>query len=301
MYRPTTTLCGVIRDEGPYLLEWLAYHRVLGFSTLLVYDNGSRDVGARLLRDLADAGLIRLRDWPSRRGVAPQLASYRDALTRVSTDFVAFLDADEFLVLHRDDSVGEWLARFPSDTGAIGVNWRVFGSGGAKRYHPRPVIRRFTRCAAVAEHNNKHLKYFARPERVEQPHIHYCVLRSGQYLDADGRPLVMPRPSFSQNVTYESAQVNHYVLKSRQEFDWKRARGNANRRPEAASRFGRRDDPAYWANLDRNDESDPTVLRRLAATEAEMHSMSGALSRRCRLSLAHAHARWRLSGLVKYR
>ena len=48
-----------VRDEGPYLLEWLAWHRLLGVTDFLVASNDCRDGCDRLLDVLAGHGVLR--------------------------------------------------------------------------------------------------------------------------------------------------------------------------------------------------------------------------------------------------
>ncbi|MFN7604764.1 MAG: glycosyltransferase family 2 protein, partial [Hyphomonadaceae bacterium] len=44
------TVCMIAKNEGPYLLEWVAYYRSLGFSKIVVYENNSTDRSAVILR-----------------------------------------------------------------------------------------------------------------------------------------------------------------------------------------------------------------------------------------------------------
>ena len=39
-------ICAIFKDEAPYLLEWLAFHRMIGVDLFVLYDNGSNDGGA---------------------------------------------------------------------------------------------------------------------------------------------------------------------------------------------------------------------------------------------------------------
>jgi hypothetical protein len=33
-------ICAIFKDEAPYLLEWLAFHRMIGIDLLVLHDNG---------------------------------------------------------------------------------------------------------------------------------------------------------------------------------------------------------------------------------------------------------------------
>lgn len=37
------SICAVIKNEGPYLEEWIEFHRIQGVEHFYLYDNGSAD------------------------------------------------------------------------------------------------------------------------------------------------------------------------------------------------------------------------------------------------------------------
>ena len=43
-------ICAIFKDEAPYLLEWIAFHRMIGVDLFVLYNNGSNDGGAELVR-----------------------------------------------------------------------------------------------------------------------------------------------------------------------------------------------------------------------------------------------------------
>jgi len=55
----SVTACAVIRNERRYVEEWLAYHRLLGVTKFLLFDNDSSDGGvAASLVPLITSGLV---------------------------------------------------------------------------------------------------------------------------------------------------------------------------------------------------------------------------------------------------
>ena len=38
-----------MKNEGPYILEWLAYHRIVGFEDFLIYTNDCEDGTTEIL------------------------------------------------------------------------------------------------------------------------------------------------------------------------------------------------------------------------------------------------------------
>jgi hypothetical protein len=227
-YKTRATLCAIVRDEGPYLLEWIAWHKMLGFHAITIYDNESRDEGTSILPALHRAGEIELRLWPDNQTEQPQLPAYRDALSRCGTEWIAFLDVDEFLVLHASRNIADLLKRLPEACSAVAFNQRFFGSSNLRNYDNRLVIERFTHTARSDHPLNAWVKSMARSQRIKaisSPHA--CELTSGYYSDPDGQPCALEGYSRTQKISLTIGQYNHYILKSREEYLKKRARGRA--------------------------------------------------------------------------
>lgn len=48
----------VVKDEAPFLLEWIAFYRMIGFDTVVIYSNNSTDRTDELCAAMAAEGLI---------------------------------------------------------------------------------------------------------------------------------------------------------------------------------------------------------------------------------------------------
>lgn len=194
------TLCAIMKDEAPAILEWTAYHKVFGFDSIVIYDNDSADETPDLLRALADRSEITYVPWPSRPRVARQRAAYAHALEQIRTEWVCFLDADEFLNLRQDDTIGAMLCRYPAHVSAIAMNWRIFGSSGLTRFDETPVTRRFIRCSECGHPLNRHIKTIARRDAITEMHIHRCLLKTGVYVNGIGQETEIERMGFTPTV-----------------------------------------------------------------------------------------------------
>ena len=238
--RSTVALCGILRNERPYLAEWIAYHKVLGFETIILYDNGSRDGSADVLAALAACSEITHIDWPDRLGLLPQSSAYLDALGRGTSEWLAFLDLDEFLILHQDADVRNFLRRFPSEVSAVAINWRIYGSSNRRRYEPGLVIERFTRCSQLSHPINLHVKSLNRRERIVHALPHSCFLTEGHLVNELGNPIQLVDYGRSPFASHTLAQVNHYVVKSLEECRLKLRRGKADVPQGAPNKFRRK-------------------------------------------------------------
>jgi len=272
------TVCAIVKDERPYLIEWVAYYRLLGCDRIVLYNNDSSDGSDRLLNAMAHAGLVEHRPWPSRAGLIPQNSAYEDAVRRCDTRWILFVDADEFLRLDEDRDVHQFLARFPADVSAVAMSWRVFGSGGLSRREPAPVIERFTRAAPPDHPSNRHVKSVAVATDIAAVGPHGVTLSRGRYVAANGTDIVLERNAFLRPPRQRIAQINHYVIKSRAEFEDKRRRGNVSVPPDQMSEAMLRDD-AFFAKHAAHDEEFTAILDRLPALKMEMARISRSILR----------------------
>ena len=65
-------IAAIIKDECSSLLEWIAYHRVLGVDGFIIADNGSRDGSRELLSSLARLDIVTTFDQPTLVNQKPQ-------------------------------------------------------------------------------------------------------------------------------------------------------------------------------------------------------------------------------------
>lgn len=187
---PRHTLVTATRNEGPYLVEWIAWHRMIGFDRIVIFDDPSQDGSTPLLQALADAGVINHVDNSDPEAAldhatralnkAVNLPDVQDA------DWAMVLDVDEFLVVHTGDGSLETLLATAPDAQAISPCWRFFGDCGQTAFVDAPVTLQFT-CAASddALHQNPHpgLKTLFRPPVVEQLKPHRPVLIADHQTD----------------------------------------------------------------------------------------------------------------------
>lgn len=191
----------IYQNEGPYLAEWLAWHRAFGVGRFLLYDNDSTDGGAVAAPDVLTI------KWPGR---AVQLPAYRDALRRLAGEvpWVAFLDLDEFLWSPDGGDLSTVLAAFPG-ADAVWAPWRLFGWGPFLTRPSCGVVQAYRWRAAETDASAALGKTIVRPEAVRgivSPH-HFLVRRG----TTDASPLL----------------VNHYFTRSREEALVKCARPRA--------------------------------------------------------------------------
>lgn len=296
-------VCAIVKNEAPYLLEWIAYYIAIGVDHFIIYDNGSTDGSVELLLRIGTKVPITVVSWPSPNcerpldypeiydaldqldvqirydwqkliWMSPQIAAYNHALTSFGDqhDWLLFVDADEFFVPVRDRSIKDFVARCASRDGvaAIAVNEKYFGSSGHEHEDPRPVIERFTRCAWPRFDGHLHVKTLVRPSMTGVMFIHGAKLRSGFCVNDAGERIELQQCAFTSSVSMYYGQINHYSVKSKEEFIRKKSRGRAHVADDHIAKFADMDD-AYFERQDRNEDTDASIQRFLNAT---LHNMA---------------------------
>ena len=214
----------IVRDEAPYLDEWLAYHHALGVQHFLIYDNGSTDALPEVVEPWLNHGLVTLLHWPLPGG---QIDAYSHALRFFGPSFewLAFFDVDEFVVPLVDDDIPALLARFP-DAADVRIPRVDFGFSGHRQPPEALTIEAYTEVADVFGRDPSkppRVKTALRPGSVSAMGIHTATLADDPR-GPDGEPV--PSRTVGKPC-WEYVQLNHYYTRSFEEFEAKRFRGSA--------------------------------------------------------------------------
>jgi len=229
------TLVCAMRNEGPYILEWLAWHRAVGFDDILIISNDCTDGSDILLRHLAARGMLLHIEHSPRADQYALKPAHALALNHPAVrgaNWVMVLDADEFLVVHIGDNTVQGLIRANGQNClGMAVHWKCFGDSGQLSWRDAMVREQFTRCTAPADPVNANFKsLFREPTQFKNFSSHapndYQGMWGGKnrWVDSMGRvlsgiQLLGPKPRCAtriSRITHEAAQINHYVIKSQE-------------------------------------------------------------------------------------
>ncbi len=235
-----------VRNEGAFLIEWLAHHRGLGFTDFLVFSNNCQDGTDTMLDRLQEMGwLVHLRnDGPHDKGGVQWSAlktADRHPLVR-RADWLLTLDIDEFVNIHTGDhSLPALLSALP-EADAITLTWRLFGNCGQVEYRDAPVLDTFLRAAPAAMAWPWRAFMFKTLYRntgayrklgVHRPRAPVAgKVEAMRWFDGAGRELE-PRFRTGQIFSpfgrdnYRLVQLNHYPLGAMESYLLKRDRGRA--------------------------------------------------------------------------
>jgi hypothetical protein len=278
---PHGTLVAVstMKDEAPYVLEWVAHHLAVGFTDVLVYTNDCTDDTDTLLKHLETLDIgVHHRENEVPEGIKPQPSMLRRASTEAflhAADWILILDADEFLCINHPSGTldGMVAALNAMEAQAMVLTWRIFGSSGIRDWSAAPVTDQFTRAAPEFWNKGWGTKTLFRydPKHL-RPGVHRPIIRerfrdsdypdSVLWVNGSGRPLeswfkLRGWRSIRRTVGYDWAQVNHYAVKSMDAYALRKLRGNVNLK---ANKYN----TDYWSLQDRNEVEDTRISRHRA-------------------------------------
>lgn len=237
-------VCAIAKNEGPYFKEWIEWHRSKGVEKFYIYDNESTDSTQEVLEPYIKAGIVEYKFWPGRK---QQLPAYDDCFNRHRTDtrWLAVIDLDEFIVPIIHDNIPDFLHNMEKFS-VVEINWLVYGSGGAKTKKIGKVMDRFKCHSKPNDIHNRHVKSISDPRRVcTMTGCHEAARLYGSAGDSHGNVI---RRNFRDRIPQQDVIcINHYAVKSYEEFLEKRARGRA-RKTELR-------DLSYFETYDLNDIS----------------------------------------------
>ena len=261
-----------MRNEGPFILDWVAYHMGVGITHFLVYTNECDDETDAILDALAMRGLVTRVDNPVEPGGKPQRQALEDAATHPlvrRADAVVVIDVDEYINIHVGEGRLTDLFRAAGDPDLISMTWRLFGTSGIREYVDVPVAELFTRAAPLLTRKPHQAWGFKTIFRREAPFNGFGVHRPNGPTGpmphwVNGSGAQMPERYLESGWRsgidcwgYDLVSLHHYAVRSCESFLVKRDRGRTNHvaRPQGI---------VYWNTYNRNDEEDRSILPRLA-------------------------------------
>lgn len=270
-----TVVCSM-KDEGPFIVEWVSWYRMLGFTDIVLVTNDCTDHSPQLINALVAAGWVThlVHDVPSGQRVCATKLTAAGSLAQVQTaDWVLVCDVDEFLVIHRGAGrIGDLI---PENAPFLGmsINWRVFGSSGIAEWQDGLTHRQFLNAAETSHPTSRWIKSIhSRPgwfrrlgehgPRVLKPRRAADWGKPGMvWVNADGRPVPRwtPEGDYMRRIgadltSHATAQMNHYMVRSAESFALKRGTLSS------VAAFDRYTD-RYFETNDRNEVPDTSALR----------------------------------------
>ena len=293
-----------VKNEGAFLIDWLAHHRTAGITEFLVFSNDCSDGTDLMLDRLQEMGWLTHVRNPGPHDEGPQWAALKQAdrhpLVR-EADWLLPFDIDEYInVQIGDRTLSALFAALPQAT-AIPLTWRLFGSAGLRRLTEAPVKATFTQAAPIPLHWPWRALMFKTLYRNDGSYRKLGVhrprspdpgrLAQQRWFDGSGQEL--PDLFHSQRLfsdpgsnPYRLVQLNHYALGSAEDFLLKCDRGRG-------VHDGDRLSMDYWADRNFCTVEDKSVLA------LDCSELREELANDMRLGALHAAAlSWRRARLA---
>lgn len=273
-------IVGCMKNEAPYITEWVAYHRAMGVDNFLIYTNDCSDGTSEILDHLQDIGVLQHRNNDNWKGNSPQQYALNQALKEdliKNAEWIIHIDVDEFInVRTGNGTLADFFAAVPDATN-VAMTWRLFGHNGVTDLADEFVIDQFDSCAP---------KFCPKPHTVwgfktmfrnigayqkiscHRPNkLNDGFRKKVKWVNGSGKDMTKEAAekgwrSSKKSIGYDLIQLNHYALRSAESFLIKRQRGRA-------LHVDRSIGLNYWIRMDWSDFRDLTIKRNLPRLRAE--------------------------------
>lgn len=290
-HKPKKILFSVVRNEAPFLLEWIAHNIQLGFDTIVIYSNNCDDGTHEFLDELAAHGVLQhFRHDPVDE--APQgnaVFKFMRSGILSNDDYVMFMDPDEFLNIKIGSRRLDDLIEFTGDYSGMTVSWRLFGDSGNDRFTGRFISSEYTRASRERLSTVLAVKTLVKVSseleriRVHKPNFSSVFWKQkNTFLASNGSPIDLTKSVYQDwvrkksgsqihpdDASYEIAQINHYQYRSRAAFELKNLRGCGGSKMEKSTKYNQIEEPKY--NL--NGAFDDTILFYKSAVDDEIRRL----------------------------
>jgi Glycosyltransferase family 92 len=236
-------LCTVVGENSILdIREWVEYHSFIGIRNFYIFNHGPKNSTKILSSSLAPFitnGIVKLRTFPvgwksgyETLGIpdvcGPKIQCW--ALTtcareyRHQHNFIASIDVDEFIVMRVNQTLSTFLGDYYK--GGLLMHWRIFGSSGFIHRPEGGVLRNYNHCC-----DNETLSTSSRTDNPRgytksitsttamndhtycNPHLCMDILYYDENMRADNSKV---------NVSFSKVALNHYRVKSWDDFTLKR-------------------------------------------------------------------------------
>ena len=223
-------------------MEWLVYHRSIGFQHVYLYcnDDDPSELYDRLCGFLNEAEpFLTFVHYPF-QGLQWEIYLHWFRNYGDETDWIAFLDADEFLALPGLDNIGRFIQRYPKDADAVHFHWLYYGTSDFLTRPIGSVLRQYTRRAPQVSAETKTI---VRAHRIDSSRLKPNQLPFWHLWDRMHQDSITVYATLGENVTAgfhratyvrdhdgeirSTAFVAHFALRSEADFRRRLARGTS--------------------------------------------------------------------------
>ncbi|PIE10901.1 MAG: glycosyl transferase family 2 [Rhodobacterales bacterium] len=273
-------IVGCMKNEAPYIVEWVAYHRAMGVDNFLIYTNDCSDGTSEILDRIQEMGVLQHRNNDNWKGNSPQQYALNQALKEpviVNADWIIHIDVDEFINVRTGNGTLDDFFKAVPDATNVAMTWRLFGHNGVTDLSDEFVIEQFDTCApkfcpkphtvwgfkTMFKNIGAYEKISChRPNKLDESFKSRVKWVNGSGKDMTREAAEKGWRSSKKSIGYDLIQLNHYALRSAESFLIKRQRGRA-------LHVDRSIGLNYWIRMDWSDFRDITIKRNTPRLRAE--------------------------------
>ncbi len=221
----SVAICVVVKlssiNELHDIQEWIEYHRLLGISNIYIYDNNSTINVKNVLKSYTQVTYHKI------IGNKVQRLSYDTCLKSYGKfhDWLALIDLDEFIVLNTKKILVDYLHDFNS-YGALVLFEKFYGSSNHSTRQIGGVLQNYNECKST-----DYMKSIINTKAVYANDIHtplqfihgYYLVNSEKKRSCDNNKI-----RSKCLMTFQDIWINHYAVKSAEEFTIKKIKGGGN-------------------------------------------------------------------------
>jgi hypothetical protein len=263
------------KDEGKYVLEWIAYHKTIGFTDFVFFSNDCTDGSYELLSALQKLGHCQ-HSIHNPTNLTPQHNAAKlayDGGTFEDGDWVMWMDLDEYLFINIGDHKLESLIQAIEGRDMIYIAWKLFGDNHNETWPGRHITDKLVGCQEFDETLEPAGKsLFKWSDKIERFSAHRPWVKPGvsrDEFDAISSAGTRPTPFFgvkrgikfnrllNGGQYWNLAQVNHYAVRTPDMYIEKAKRGAGNPRQ---SKVRNKYKDSFYRQYNRNESEDRKIL-----------------------------------------
>jgi FkbM family methyltransferase len=276
---PRVAIATCMKDEGPFILEWLAWHHAIGIRDITVFTNDCTDGTDLILDRLSDMGLVTHLPNPALASgdtfFQPAALNYAHHLRALrEADYFLSIDVDEFVNIRTGNGTISDLIAAAGFFDVLSISELNHGANQTEHFTPgwikdqfplhqterpghyraRRGVKSLVRLSEKVERLRNH-----RPDMVD---VGSPVI----WLDGSGRPQSTLHADRSENGldsrgTYGLVSLDHFPLRALDSYLVKMFRGDVVVKGKQVSQ-------TYWRTRNQNETDTSTFTRADAAARA---------------------------------
>ena len=282
---PRVMVATCMKDEGPFIMEWVAWNKAIGIRDIVVFTNNCSDGSDLLLDRLHEMGEIIHLPNPAVIANPPAFQPFALRYAQLmpefrKADYFLSIDVDEFLNIRVGDGTISALIMAAGAFDALSISELNHGCNLRKSFEPGWVMDQFP----------GHQTEYPRPRKAHRG-VKTLTKISGKLLSVRNHrpdfvsdrknPVIwrdgsgIPTTHFSDERTtngidcrgrYNLASLDHYALRSLDDYLAKMYRGDVVRKNYRVS-------PRYWRLRNGNSDFSSQLLRARKAAEKKYMAM----------------------------